>query len=330
MTCQHCYKLDIRERALEEGMVLLMEGRRLLQEERKLLQSHALLSPRSQARERPKFDDAMMRLEQNRSHLLDKEQPLDRAGMIYEVFRGIDANDDLGISLNEFFEAGKIVHSDDPNAWTKDKCDRHFERIDANKNGSICREEFTDFLLKVTKRMDDTQFLSMIEKYRGVRRDQDKQTMIADRRSLDLERHDLEQSRRQVEAERQQLQQERLELEQEKLRLGSKMSQLSTSAASGLFGESVHGDMPPETPRDTRRALGVSTWLDLNDKHPKGVSVWVASVYIIGLPAPKRPPLWRQLTYEKEEAMIESMQATAQGDMFSEESFINWWLKSMP
>ena len=89
--------------------------------------------------------------------------------MVVEAFRAIDGDSNRGIDLNEFFEAGKIVHNHDPKEWTYDKCKRHFNRIDANKNGSISSDEFADFLLKVTKKMDDAQFTTMIESYLSVR-----------------------------------------------------------------------------------------------------------------------------------------------------------------
>merc|ERR1719506_443976 len=223
----------------------------------------------------------------------------------------MDSDNNHGIDLNEFYEAGKLAHSHDSSAWTMDKCKRHFSRIDANENGYISEDEFTQFLLKVTKNMNDEQFNTLINSYKGVRLEQDKQWLVAEKLVFESERKAVALSKQQIEEEKNILEQERSNIkkllaqersaiEEERQHLGLKMSQLDSSAAGGLFGEDLPSDplfgdeAPPQTPRDTRRALGSSTWRNLKAEHQREeISVWVASVYVIGLPAHKRPALWR-------------------------------------
>eukprot|EP00658_Telonema_sp_P-2_P057715 TRINITY_DN4612_c0_g1_i1.p1 TRINITY_DN4612_c0_g1~~TRINITY_DN4612_c0_g1_i1.p1 ORF type:complete len:1744 (+),score=612.88 TRINITY_DN4612_c0_g1_i1:27-5258(+) len=90
----------------------------------------------------------------------------DRTREIQAAFKAMDADRDRTVNVSEFFEVGKLVHGAANSSWTMEKCQKIFDRIDTDNDGSIDESEFTVFLKDITKSKSDQQFNAMIASYK--------------------------------------------------------------------------------------------------------------------------------------------------------------------
>ena len=95
-----------------------------------------------------------------RARMANKE----RLNEAKKVFQAMDVDHNGKLSVEEFFALGQVIYAGAP-SWTVDKCRKIVAEIVPGEE-VFSEPQFTSYLLRVCKGMDDQQFTAMLGRYK--------------------------------------------------------------------------------------------------------------------------------------------------------------------